>query len=59
MERDGVCHIEHPRPSNIYQHDAFLQLLESKRRELVYLLRSQGLYKGEFKTLAELVGDRA
>jgi len=58
MERDGVCHIEHPRPTNIYQHDAFLQLLESKRRELVYLFRSQGLYKGEFKTLAELVGDR-
>ena len=57
-ERDGVCHIEHPRPPDVYQHGAFLQFLEAKRRELVYLLRSQGLYTGEFSTLAELVGDR-
>ena len=54
MDGDGVTHIEHPRPDEKYDHEAFLSLLEVKRHELIILLNAIGKYDGKFIPLAEL-----
>jgi hypothetical protein len=56
MNMDGVSHIEHPRPSNKYDHQAFLNFLEIKRRELIFLLNAAGKSDAEFVSLGTLVG---
>lgn len=55
MDMDGVSHIEHPRPSNKYEHQGFLNFLEIKRRELLFLLNATGKSCREFVSLETLV----
>ena len=52
---DGVSHIEHPRPSNRYNHRAFVAFLETKRRELLFLLNATGKSDREFVPLDQLM----
>ena len=56
MDMDGVSHIEHPRPSNRYDHQAFVDFLEIKRRELIFLLNAAGKSDREFVPLDTLAG---
>ena len=58
MEHDGVSHIDHPRPTNKYDHVTFLPFLEAKRQELVELMNATGRDVGEFRPLSSLVGKR-
>lgn len=54
MDGDGVCHIEHTRPLDRYDHVNFMLFLEEKRRELIQLLRASG-YSCIFRPHAEMV----
>jgi hypothetical protein len=56
MDMEGVSHIEQPRPSNRYDHQAFVDFLEVKRRELIFLLNAAGKSDREFVPLDTLAG---
>ena len=42
VPRGGVHHMEHPRPERKYDHITFLDMLEERRQELLYLLALNG-----------------
>lgn len=38
----GIRHADHPRPEEKYDHETFVDILESKREELMFLMKGEG-----------------